>query len=141
VAQLFGELAVEPRIEPAGALARWSGGGAEIFVGDLFALAPETLGAVDAVWDRAALVALPAETRPAYAAHLSALAAGAPQLLVTFDYDQALMEGPPFSVTEEEVRALYGRTHEVALLESAAVEGGLKGFCPAVERAWRLQPQ
>ena len=51
------------------------------------------------------------------------------------------MDGPPFSVVEEEVRALYSRAFEIDPLESAEVEGGLKGFCPATERAWMLKPR
>lgn len=140
VEQLFSELGVAPAIDEVGALRRYGGEGVEVFVGDLFGLAPETLGTVDAVYDRAALVALPAEVRPGYVAHVAAITARAPQLLLTFDYDQSLMDGPPFSVTDEEVRGLYAGAYDAAPLESAEVEGGLKGFCPAMERAWRLTP-
>ncbi|MET0313797.1 MAG: thiopurine S-methyltransferase [Hansschlegelia sp.] len=139
VEQLFAGLGVEPRIEPAGPLSRYSAPGVDIFVGDIFDLNPATLGPVDLVYDRAALVALPEPIRRRYAAHVTALAAGAPQLLVTFDYDQSRMDGPPFSVTEAEVRALYGSAYDVAPVDSAEVEGGLKGFCPAMERAWALK--
>ena len=58
---------------------------------------------------------------------MTALAAGAPQLLVTFDYDQSRMDGPPFSVTEAEVRALYGSAYDVAPVDSAdALAGALR---------------
>ena len=44
-----------------------------------------------------------------YARHLLTLApASAPRLLVTLDYEQEQMDGPPFAVSEAEVRALYG---------------------------------
>lgn len=140
IRQLFDELGVAPSIERAGALLRYSADGIDIFVGDLFDLTADELGPVDAVYDRAALVALPPETRPAYAAHVAAITARARQLLITFEYDQSLMDGPPFSVAEEEVMALYAAAFEIDLLESAEVEGGLKGFCPATERAWALTP-
>lgn len=140
VAQLFAELGLEPEIHDVGLLKRYRADGIDVFAGDLFALEGEVLGAVDAVYDRAALVALPPETRPAYAAHVAALASRAPQLLITFDYDQSRMEGPPFSVPAEEVRALYAPAYRAAPLETAEVAGGLKGVCPALETAWSLVP-
>lgn len=139
IEELFAELGMKPEISDVGALRLYCAKNLEVFVGDLFGLDATTLGAVEAVYDRAALVALPAAVRPRYAAHLAEIAAGAPQLLITFDYDQARMEGPPFSVTEEEVRGLYRGSYNVEILESADVEGGLKGICPATERAWLLR--
>ena len=138
VRQLFEGLGVKPEVAQAGRLKRYSADGIDVFVGDLFDLDAKALGPVDAVFDRAALVALPAETRRRYAAHLAEITSRAPQLLITFDYDQSVMDGPPFSVSEEEVRALYGSAFSVEPLESAEVPGGLKGFCPAMEHGWRL---
>lgn len=60
-------------------------------------------------------------------------------LLITFDYDQTLMEGPPFSVADDEVGELYAETHEVTLVERSAVPDKLKGICPADECAWLLR--
>jgi hypothetical protein len=42
---------------------------------------------------------------------------------VTLDYEQAEMNGPPFSVGEAEVRALFGDTHELELLERSVPDG------------------
>ena len=82
--------------------------GLEIFCGDFFALTPELLGPIDAVYDRAALVALPPETRLDYAARMAELMEpGVAMLLVAFDYPQHEMSGPPFSVVEREVDLLY----------------------------------
>jgi thiopurine S-methyltransferase len=136
VEQLFAELGVEPAIEPAGGLKRYSAERIDVFVGDVFDLSAEALGPVDAVWDRAALIAMPPELRPAYAAYVAALAGRAPQLLVTLAYDQSVVAGPPFSVSDEEVRALYSGRYGLALLEGAEVD--LKGICPAQETVWRL---
>jgi thiopurine S-methyltransferase len=86
--------------------------------GDLFDLTPASLGPIDAVFDRAALVALPPAMRGRYARQLAALSPpGTRTLLVTFEYDPSRMNGPPHSVDEAEVRALYGDDHEIALLE------------------------
>ena len=79
---------------------------------------------VDAVWDRAALIAIPIEDRERYVAHLSKqLKDGGRVLLVTLDYDQALMEGPPFALTDDQVEALFtdGWTRERLLRGPASL--------------------
>ncbi len=139
VDQLFEELGVEPEVTDQGRLTRCSADGLDIFVGDFFALTAAMLGPVDAVYDRAALVALPAAMRPRYAAHLTQTTDAAPQLLITYEYDQSLMDGPPFSVGGEEIKELYADRFEVTRLASVEVAGGLKGRCPAIEHAWLLR--
>jgi thiopurine S-methyltransferase len=139
VTQLFAELGVAPDMEAVGSLVRYRAKDIEVYQGDIFALTPATLGAVDAVYDRAALVALPEQMRPGYAAHEIALGAGVPQLLITFDYDQAAQPGPPFAVSPAEVQRLYGHAYDIALKDTVDVPGGLKGKCPAVEQAWVLR--
>lgn len=138
VRELFAALGVEPRVASAGSLERYAADGVEIFAGDLFELSASELGAVGAIYDRAALVALPEEMRGRYAARLVGLTGGAPQLLITFEYDQREMEGPPFSVPAGEVRRLYGGSYDLELVERSAVAGGLKGVCAADEVVWRL---
>lgn len=62
----------------------------------------------DALYDRAALVALPAALRPIYVEHTKTLlTADAAQLLVTLEYDQSKVNGPPFSVLPEEVSTYW----------------------------------
>lgn len=91
--------------------------GVRILCGDFFELSREHLVQVRAVYDRASLVALPPEMRARYACHLAELLpSGTPVLLVTFDYPQDEMNGPPFAVSADEVRALYGAYAEVRLL-------------------------
>jgi len=61
-------------------------------------------GPFDALYDRGALVALPPETRPEYIRHLhTLLKPDAAKLLVTLEYDQARVSGPPFSILADEV--------------------------------------
>ena len=98
VEQLFAELGVAPEITAVGPMTRYSAPSIDIFIGDIFHLSAEMLGPVDAVYDRAALVALPAPMRDRYAAHLMKITGTAPQLLIAFDYDQSVMAGPPFAV-------------------------------------------
>jgi thiopurine S-methyltransferase len=62
-------------------------------------------------------VALPPEMRENYAQHLaSILPRGTKILLVTFDYPQHEMQGPPFAVSVNEVNTLYGKYAEIRLL-------------------------
>jgi len=78
-----------------------------LWCGDFFALGKAQLGRIDAIYDRAALIALPAEMRPRYAEHVCRLGGGARCLLVTLDYPQEQMSGPPFAVSPAEVARLY----------------------------------
>ncbi|MGB5737544.1 MAG: thiopurine S-methyltransferase, partial [Thiohalocapsa sp.] len=72
---------------------------------------------VGAVYDRASLIALPPAMRPGYAAHLTTLlAADVQSLLITLDYDQTRMSGPPFAVAASEVKALFSAAFELAPL-------------------------
>ncbi len=141
VEQLFAELAIDPVVSDLGGVTRFRAGTLDILQGDVFDVSATMLGRVDAVYDRAALVALPADVRGRYAAHVTALSSGAPQLLVCFEYDQALVAGPPFSVGEAEVRRLYEADggYRAVPLETRAVERGLKGV-PAAETIWLLSP-
>lgn len=93
--------------------------GIRLYCGDFFDLAAQDLAGVSAVYDRASLIALPPEMRPAYARHMrQLLAPGARTLLVAFEYPQQEMQGPPFSVQEAEVRALYEGGCRIELLRS-----------------------
>ena len=139
IEQLFMELGMQPDTEKVGDVEQWSANGIEVFLGDIFALSRSILGPVDAVYDRAALVALPPPMRDRYTAHLMQLTNTAPQLLICYDYDQQAMQGPPFSVTADEVHRHYDGMYDVSLLERRAVSGGLKGTVPAHENLWGLR--
>jgi thiopurine S-methyltransferase len=111
----------------------------DIFVGDIFDLSRSVLGRVNAIYDRAALVALPETMRNRYASHLMAITNRAPQLLICLDYDQSLLDGPPFSITDHEVNRHYQGSYDLTLLASVDVVGGLKGKCQAKENVWLLK--
>jgi thiopurine S-methyltransferase len=139
--QLFAELGVKPTVAKVGALDCYSAPNIDVFVGDFFALAREQLGPVDAVYDRAALVALPAPMRARYVMHLVALTNRAPQLLIAYVYDQSLVDGPPFSVSDMEVRRHYDHHYGLHRLAAVDVAGGLKGRFPASEHVWLMTPR
>jgi thiopurine S-methyltransferase len=138
VDQLFSDLGQTPRISTIGTLEHLSVDHLDIYVSDVFDLTAAILGPVDAIYDRAALVALPPELRIRYTRHLMEITTKAPQLLISFEYDQTLIDGPPFSVTSEELRRHYGDVYGIKLLATADVPGGLKGQCPATESVWLL---
>ncbi len=91
--------------------------GLSIMQGNLFDLRKEELASVNAVYDRAALVALPPEMRIRYVSHLlRTLPAQTQILLITLDYPHTEMAGPPFSVSPDEVEALYRDCTEIRVL-------------------------
>lgn len=118
--------------------------GLQIFCGDFFALRPADLGHIKVVYDRAALVALPADMRINYVSSLSTLLSTNTQiLLITLDYPQYEMQGPPFSVQGEEVNRLFSTWCDVELLASEYVleqETSFKerGLTRMVEQTYRL---
>lgn len=120
-AAFFDDAGLQPDRTPVGAYMAWSHGPITLLEGDLFALE----GRFEAVYDRAALIALPPDLRVRYATTLKRCVRG-PGLLVTLEYDPAEREGPPWSVTDEEVHRLFTAT----LLEDESLEGD-----PFVKRA------
>ena len=139
VEQFFKELGVEPLVTAEGPLKHYQAPSLDIYAGDLFDLTPELLGPVDAIYDRAALVALPLELRRRYTGHLLSMSGAAPQLLATYGYDQSQAEGPPFSVSGAEVAEHYQGRYRISQLSSEAVEGGMRGKIPAREEVWLLR--
>lgn len=112
--EFFAEWDVTPSITQRGPFEVFEANGVTLLCGDFFALQPRDVEAVGAIYDRAALVALPPEMRRAYVLKLRELLPTRTRtLLVTFDYPQHEMAGPPFAVSEAEVHSLYaGRTVE-----------------------------
>lgn len=137
--ELFAELGVTPQRSVLGSLVHYQAENIDVFVGDIFDLTPAILGAVDAIYDRAALVALPDTLRADYTLLLRTITKSAPQLLIDYDYEQSKQAGPPFSISDEELASHYQSTYRLALLSNKPLEGGLKGQCPAQEKVWLLQ--
>jgi len=139
VEQLFEELGLVPTIGPAGKMLRVSAENVVVYQGNIFDLTAEMLGPVDAVYDRAALVALPDDLRSRYAAHVRNITGGARQLVICFEYEQSVQPGPPFSISAAELSRLHGGHYAMTELSRVAVKGGLKGLCPADEAVWLLK--
>ena len=119
IRDFFAEQGIAAASHREGAFEVTQGAGIRLLRGDFFDLEPTHTGGVAAVYDRAALIALPAATRRRYVERLLALIpAEAPILLLTFEYPAGEIEGPPFSVDEAEVRALFAGGRRVERLES-----------------------
>ena len=140
IQQLFAELKTTPEISTVGTHKLYSADNIDIFVGDIFELSSDMLGSVDAIFDRAAMVAMPASMRQPYVTQVANISKNAPQLLTCFEYDQSLLDGPPFDVKQAEVEDLYRGLYDVSLVERVPIRGGLKGKCPADAALWKLSP-
>jgi thiopurine S-methyltransferase len=137
VRQFFDEHGTMPAITSRGDLRIYTAGAITIIAGDFFATTESDVGAIDGIYDRAALVALPTEMRKPYVEHAFAIAPrAASELLIAFEDALARPDGPPFHVPEAEVRALYaGRSIElIASAGPADVNGRM-----LVERCYAIR--
>ncbi|MDB4961133.1 MAG: Thiopurine S-methyltransferase [Myxococcales bacterium] len=136
VKSFFAEHAMTPTVERRGPITQYSCDVVTIFAGDLFAISSADVGAIDAIYDRAALIALPPAMRRRYIDHLHLLVPPrTPTLLVTLEYPQDRFEGPPHAVLEAEVRSLYTTVEKIderPALGGRIAESGLG----AIERCY-----
>lgn len=146
VEAFFSEQGLLAEIDQVGEFRRYRSGAIEVLCGDFFSLTAADLLECRALYDRAALIALPAPLRERYAAHLAAtLPSGCAGLLVVLDYPQEQMSGPPFAVGEAEVQRLLAEPQwSLQLLEARDVLGEnwkflQRGLSQLDERVYRLQ--
>ncbi|AJP48445.1 thiopurine S-methyltransferase [Rugosibacter aromaticivorans] len=145
VEDFFKENQLTAIITQHGELTLYECSGIRIFCGDFFKLTAADLAGVAGVFDRASLVALPPAMRRDYARHMQKiLPSGTQTLLVCFAYPQEQMDGPPFSVEEAEVHALFGTASEVTFLAEADVLDNeprfkQRGLTRLHEKAFRLR--
>ncbi|MEO8802154.1 MAG: thiopurine S-methyltransferase [Rudaea sp.] len=145
VEQFFKENELHPSVRETRVGTHFCAGSIEVICGDFFGIDSDVVSDCTGVYDRAALIALPADMRQRYAAHLSSmLAAHCQMLLVTLDYAQAEMDGPPFAVGAAEVDSLYGRYWKVAKLEQQEILSeqpnlAAQGLTALQTAAYRLQ--
>jgi len=129
VKQFFDEHGLTPQVHASRYGIHHVAGEIELICGDVFELDAAALADCVAVYDRAALIALPPDLRRRYVRELYArLPAGCRGLLVTLEYPPHEKQGPPFPVPEAEVCELYGRDWTVTMLERADVLAQQPGF-------------
>lgn len=113
----FKENGYTPHHVTSGKFDRYEANGICILCGDFFDLSKADLAKVNALYDRASLIALPPEMRERYIRHLMSILPPATKiLLITLDYPQSEMSGPPFAISSNEVATLYGKYAEIRLL-------------------------
>ncbi len=144
VQQFFAELNVQPKLREIPSFRCYHHQNITIYVGDIFALEPSHLGDVTALYDRAALVALPPEVRRRYVQHLQQLLPVGNMLLITLSYRQSEMAGPPFSVDAQGVNALFASSAEIAQLDDQQIiqfEPGMasKGLSSLFEQVFTVK--
>ncbi len=144
VKNFFAENKLEPQMTDYGNFQHWQNDKLTIYQGDFFDLSREHLQDCSAIYDRAALVALPPAMRKQYAKHLMTIAPKISHtLLVTLEYAQNEMQGPPFSVPENEVRTLFEQEFNIECMfaEDRLEENNnfkQKGLSHLVEKVYRL---
>jgi thiopurine S-methyltransferase len=117
VEDFFSENRLEPEVRQQGPFKRWARDGLVILQGDFFDLRAGDLAGITGVYDRASLIALPPEMRRDYVRQMQQiLPQGFLGLLITMEYPDGEMAGPPFPVGEAEVRDLYAEAREIRLL-------------------------
>ena len=139
----FREHGLEPEVSQRGGFEVWRCAEVEVWCGDFFALQAQDLADCAGVYDRAALIALPPEMRLRYMRLLAELLpTGCQGLLVTLDYDQALLAGPPFSVADDEVRHGFAGRQVEPLEVLEIIEQSPKfaqaGAASLLERVYRI---
>jgi thiopurine S-methyltransferase len=119
VADFFAENSIEYETQSHDWGTRYIAEGISILCADFFNVSSVDLPPVDGIYDRASLIALPEELRPQYVTHLAHLMPDTVRsLLITLEYPQHEMNGPPFSVSEKEVNRIYGDRFLVELLST-----------------------
>lgn len=109
-----------------------------LWVADIFALTAEGVGNVDAVYDRAALIALPEDMRLRYSEQMQQLSNNAPQYIITLNYDQSKKDGPPFSVNKTQIQQYYGNYYQITELENEASTLNANAALSVTEHVWLL---
>jgi len=122
VQDFFKENKLTHSIQQSGKLNLFSSDTIVLFQGDFFDLNKEQTASFDAIYDRGSIVALDQPERKRYVNHLmSFLEPGGRILLITLEYDQNQMTGPPFSVPADEIERLYAPYGVLELLETSDI--------------------
>jgi len=146
VADFFTENDIDVTIDKSiNDLELWYSTDISLYAGDFFNLTAEQLSSIDAIYDRASLIALPKEMRPDYADHLTKITPkNTPVLLITMEYHDSEMNGPPFSVNEKELYALFEKGFSISKIkEIDALQSSpnlkKRGLTKMVEKCWLLK--
>ncbi|MGP9689879.1 thiopurine S-methyltransferase [Psychrobacter sp. AOP22-C1-C5] len=112
-----------------------------LWVADIFALTSKDIGNISAVYDKAALIALPADMRSDYSKQIRKISGNAPQLLITLNYDQSKKDGPPFSISHEQVQQYYSEYYQITELANEPASIGSVPNLKVTEQVWLLSDE
>lgn len=144
VQQFFAERGIEPEVHTDADGIHHRAGAIDLIQGDAFNLGDALLASCDAVYDRAALIALPPDMRQRYASDLyRRLQPGCRGLLITLTYPESEKAGPPFSIDTAEVARLFSSHWARDLLQCKDILADQPGFqadgvTALTTSAWRL---
>lgn len=117
VSQFYQENNLAYSVDKVGEHQRYQTEQITIYQGDIFTLNRLNMENVTAFYDRAALIAWPEAMRVNYAKQLASLIpVGSVGLLITLDYPQAELNGPPFAISDDWVMANMSDDFEIECL-------------------------
>ncbi len=138
----FQEKAQHPQIQVDSKFKIFQHESLSIYCGDYFQLKSDWIKPCQGIYDRAALIALPKDMRKAYVEKMRSLCPSAKLLLITLEYPQSEMNGPPFSVSSDEIECLFDFAdieqlyrQDILDKEPKFKQRGLTGF---VESAYQI---
>lgn len=153
VEDFFDNLNISPKILETTQFKQFSAPNIDIFVGDIFKLSSNEIGNVDAVYDRAALVAWAPDMQQRYVQHIVDMTNHAPQLVLTFDFFNKQIEkmsskeliesykqGPPFFITLEQMTKLYSSHYTINCIDNTLSHHTIRQIKP-VESIWECRPR
>ncbi len=121
VKSFFRENKMTPSKQKIGAFTRWRHGKISILCGDYFSLTLKDLGAVDMVYDRAALTALPEDVRRHYVTHLKKLLPhNAKMLLLTAEDVDPMASPMQAPAVDDELMRLFCEDFHIDLIHVAS---------------------
>ncbi|MEO5968977.1 MAG: thiopurine S-methyltransferase [Bdellovibrionia bacterium] len=124
------------------------GDGITLYCGDFFNFEQDLLGEIGALYDRAALIALPSDLRSKYAAHITKLVNCCSkkdgfrflQISIELTPPPSPIAKPPFSISAQEIENLYGKSFNIHQLEREIVSEP-KAIPVMVESVYELEPK
>jgi len=139
----FAEAQMQVAAREFGGFSLWHSGPYELWQGDFFTLPASAVNSCQLIYDRAALIALPALMRQRYVDKLRRLMPTAQMLLISLEYPEHEKQGPPFSVPAAELAQLFSFA-QIKLVGVRNLTG--QGFArrtfatsQLVEKSWLLR--
>lgn len=145
IKEFYQENHLDYQVAQSEAFIEYSNEHIKLLSGDFFAMGEQQLSGIMAVFERASLIALPQPMRVDYVNHLAKhLAQGCRILMITMEYPEGMISGPPFAVLADEVEQLFKKDFTVELLESKQNQAMGKRLAKAsggsiTEKVWLIE--